>query len=150
MTLSMFSLGTWGSCSVHKVMLELFASALVGKKKKKSPPHFCCKERLAPRPQKIFSSSFLESYFHVHSLLSLRKLFPCKMQSNRFLIPLAAFCPRSLCKWLGLTPSCSGPGGAGTQLPWGWYQPPASGHGLGLSVAGAQRPDTSISVLRGS
>lgn len=124
MTLSMFSLGTWGSCSVHKVMLELFASALVGKKKK-SPSYFCCKEGLAPHPQKTFSSSFLASYFHVHSLL--RKLFHCKMQFNRFLIPLAAFYPRSLCKWPGLTPSCralevlerSCPGAGTSLLPWG-------------------------------
>lgn len=37
MTLSTFSLGTWGSCSVHKVMLELFASAQVEKKEKNFP-----------------------------------------------------------------------------------------------------------------
>lgn len=49
------------------------------------------------------------------------------MQFNRFLIPLAAFYPRSLCKWLGLTPSCralevlerSCPGAGTSLLPWG-------------------------------
>lgn len=82
------------------------------------------------------------SGLYVHLCLSLRALFPHKMQPKPFSLPSSV--PAPLCGWQALTPSSIAPScrgqrcpraGTGTLPRWPWHRP-AGGPGAGGSAEG--------------